>query len=225
MATGWSLSEVTLDCTCPVCCDIFKDPVLLLCGHSFCKDCLSEWWRQSGSQTCPICKEIFRMRQPPRNLALKNMAETLRQERRQKAPGFKELCSQHNERLKLFCLDDQLPICVVCRDAKQHKTHDCVPIHEAADDHKVPVGETFIKKCKVKEKWRGSVSTVIVITYWVWVTISPTFCSFSYGNISQNVYFMFLLPKIHSAALRLNVPVFTFKLFFTLHQAGSSILW
>ncbi|XP_071397497.1 zinc-binding protein A33-like [Centroberyx affinis] len=128
-------SEV--DCTCPVCCDIFKDPVVLLCGHSFCKVCLQQWWRQSGVQTCPVCKEVFPMRQPPRNLALKNLSDTLRQERSQRAsPGSEQLCSLHSEKLKLFCQDDQQPICLVCRDAKKHKQHNCVPINEAAEDHK-----------------------------------------------------------------------------------------
>uniref|UniRef100_UPI003AAD2213 zinc-binding protein A33-like n=1 Tax=Centroberyx gerrardi TaxID=166262 RepID=UPI003AAD2213 len=124
------------DCTCPVCCDIFRDPVVLLCGHSFCKVCLQEWWRQSGVQTCPVCKEMFPMRQPPRNLALKNLSDTLRQERSQRASPSEQLCNLHSEKLKLFCQDDQQPICVVCRDAKKHKQHNCVPINEAAEDHK-----------------------------------------------------------------------------------------
>ncbi|XP_078146216.1 zinc-binding protein A33-like [Centroberyx gerrardi] len=124
------------DCTCPVCCDIFRDPVVLLCGHSFCKVCLQEWWRQSGVQTCPVCKEMFPMRQPPRNLALKNLSDTLRQERSQRDSPSEQLCSLHSEKLKLFCQDDQQPICVVCRDAKKHKQHNCVPINEAAEEHK-----------------------------------------------------------------------------------------
>ncbi|XP_044232736.1 E3 ubiquitin-protein ligase TRIM35-like [Thunnus albacares] len=135
MAANESPSEV--DCSCPVCCDIFKDPVVLLCGHSFCKYCLQEWWRQSKLQTCPVCKEIFPMAQPPRNLALRNLSDTLRQERSQRATtGSKEFCSLHNEKLQLFCQDDQELICLICRDAKKHKKHNCVPINEAAKDHR-----------------------------------------------------------------------------------------
>ena len=130
MATGPSLSEA--ECTCPVCCDIFKDPVLLLCGHSFCQDCLQEWWRQSSTQTCPVCKELFKMRRPPRNLALRNLCDNLRQKE-----GREDVCELHGERFKLFCVDDQQPICVVCRDSKQHKTHNCEALSEAAQEHKV----------------------------------------------------------------------------------------
>ncbi|XP_074472096.1 zinc-binding protein A33-like [Sebastes fasciatus] len=131
MAAKASPTEV--DCTCPVCCEIFKDPVVLLCGHSFCKHCLKEWWRQSGLQTCPVCKEIFPMAQPPRNLALRNLSDDLRREKIKRADsGSKDICRLHSEKLKLFCQDDQQLICVICRDAQKHKTHNCVPINEAA---------------------------------------------------------------------------------------------
>ncbi|XP_074472250.1 zinc-binding protein A33-like [Sebastes fasciatus] len=127
-------SPTELDFTCPVCCEIFKDPVVLLCGHSFCKHCLKEWWRQSGLQTCPVCKEIFPMAQPPRNLSLRNLSDDLRQEKIKRANSeSKDICRLHSEKLKLFCQDDQQLICLICRDAQKHKTHNCVPINEAAE--------------------------------------------------------------------------------------------
>ncbi|XP_041815305.1 uncharacterized protein LOC121622411 [Chelmon rostratus] len=136
MAANASASE--MDCTCPVCCDIFKDPVILLCGHSFCKDCLQEWWRQSKLHACPVCKEIFPMAQPPRNLALRNLSDSWRQERSRRADsGSEEICSLHSEKLKLFCEDDQQLVCVICRDAQKHKKHNCVPINEAAEAHRL----------------------------------------------------------------------------------------
>ncbi|XP_034142608.1 zinc-binding protein A33 [Esox lucius] len=46
------------------------------------------------------------------------------------------LCDLHAEKLKLFCLDDKQPICVVCRDSKKHRTHICVPVDEAVQDYK-----------------------------------------------------------------------------------------
>ncbi|KAG7526815.1 zinc-binding protein A33-like [Solea senegalensis] len=126
-------------CTCPVCCDIFTEPVVLLCGHSFCQDCLKEWWRQSTLQTCPVCMQVFPMAQLPRNLALKDLSDTLRQKRSQGAAAaatLKEVCSLHGERFRLFCQDDQQLICLVCRDAQKHKTHTFLPINEAAEEHR-----------------------------------------------------------------------------------------
>lgn len=45
-------------------------------------------------------------------------------------------CNLHGEKLKLFCLVDKQPICVVCQSSKLHKSHDCSPIEEAVLDCK-----------------------------------------------------------------------------------------
>ncbi|KAI3369562.1 hypothetical protein L3Q82_024376, partial [Scortum barcoo] len=49
------------------------------------------------------------------------------------------LCSLHSEKLKLFCLDHQQPVCVICRDSKTHNR----PIDEAARQHKKKLQETL----------------------------------------------------------------------------------
>ena len=128
MATSSSRPEK--DCLCPVCHDFYSDPIMLLCSHSFCKNCIQEWWTQKGSKTCPVCKEMFSLDQLPHNLVLKSLTDALKKE-------AEDLCDTHGERLKLFCMDHQKPICVICRDAKDHKKHQCVPINEAAEDNKV----------------------------------------------------------------------------------------
>ncbi|XP_043962052.1 E3 ubiquitin-protein ligase TRIM35-like isoform X2 [Gambusia affinis] len=147
MASNVPQSEV--ECTCPVCCDIFTDPVLLLCGHSFCQHCLQEWWRQSSLRTCPVCKEMFHMTQPPRNLALRNLSDSLKQERR-KRTGSKEICLLHGEKFKLFCQVDQQPICVICQDSKTHTKHKCVPINEAAEEYRVKI-QINVNSLKIKQ--------------------------------------------------------------------------
>ncbi|XP_058491563.1 nuclear factor 7, ovary-like [Solea solea] len=53
------------------------------------------------------------------------------------------LCSQHSEKLRLFCLDHQQPVCVVCRDSKNHIGHKFRPIDEAAQEHKEQLQETL----------------------------------------------------------------------------------
>lgn len=127
------------DLTCPVCCDIFTDPVLLSCSHSFCRICLKNCW-DTGIKECPVCRKKTSKTNPPSNLALKNVCETLLQVKRQSialAVEEEEMsCSLHGEKLKLFCLVDKLPICVVCQSSKLHKTHDCSPIEEALLDCK-----------------------------------------------------------------------------------------
>ncbi|XP_071401571.1 nuclear factor 7, ovary-like [Centroberyx affinis] len=125
------------DLSCPVCPDIFKDPVLLSCSHSFCKACLQEWWTEKQIHECPVCKRRSSRSEPPCNLVLKNLCEALLVERDQRASAESEvLCSLHSEKLKLFCLNHQQPVCVVCQDSEKHNNHRFRPIDEAAQDRK-----------------------------------------------------------------------------------------
>ncbi|KAL1275291.1 hypothetical protein QQF64_034914 [Cirrhinus molitorella] len=61
--------------------------------------------------------------------------------------------------LKLFCFEDQQPICVVCYTSKKHENHKCSPIDEAAGnlkgDLKTQIGrlqETLEKLRKALER-------------------------------------------------------------------------
>ncbi|XP_030639472.1 E3 ubiquitin-protein ligase TRIM39-like [Chanos chanos] len=125
------------DLICPVCRDVFRDPVLLSCSHSLCDVCLKRFWEIKGFQDCPVCRRRSSKSDPPKNLALKNLCETFLQVRSYGDPSMsEELCSLHSERLKLFCLVEKQPVCVVCRDSKKHKNHECCPIDEVVEDQK-----------------------------------------------------------------------------------------
>ncbi|XP_063325962.1 nuclear factor 7, ovary-like [Pelmatolapia mariae] len=141
------------DLCCPVCQEVFRDPVLLSCSHSFCKDCLKRWWRERPTHECPLCNRRSSRFKPPLNRALKNLCVSFLQERDQRAS--EALCSLHSEKLKLFCLDHQQPVCVVCKDSEKHTKHRFRPIDEAAQQHKKELQETLEplkKKLKVCEE-------------------------------------------------------------------------
>ncbi|XP_041928281.1 zinc-binding protein A33-like isoform X3 [Alosa sapidissima] len=127
-------SKLEEDLTCPVCCDIYKDPVLVTCSHSVCKACLQQFWESKGSRECPYCRRKCSKDLYPSNMALRNLCETFLQERSQRASVVH--CSLHSEKLKLFCLEDKQPVCVVCQTSKKHKNHTFSPIDEAAQDRK-----------------------------------------------------------------------------------------
>ncbi|XP_071321821.1 nuclear factor 7, ovary-like [Trachinotus anak] len=138
------------DLCCPICHDIFRDPVLLSCSHSFCKDCLKSWWRENQQRECPFCKRRSSRDHPPISLVLKNLCEAVLQERDQRSS--EALCSLHSEKLKLFCLDHQQPVCLICRDSEKHNNHRFRPIDEAARQHKKELQETLEP---LKEKLKG----------------------------------------------------------------------
>ncbi|KAL2080934.1 hypothetical protein ACEWY4_022787 [Coilia grayii] len=127
-----SISVSEEDLSCPVCCEIFKDPVILTCGHSICKCCVETFWKTKGSRECPVCRGSSSNVNPALNLHLKSLCETFRQEGSQRGP----LCSLHRSELKLYCEDDKQLVCLVCRDSKLHRNHNFSPIDEAAQERK-----------------------------------------------------------------------------------------
>uniref|UniRef100_A0A8C1VHK3 Uncharacterized protein n=1 Tax=Cyprinus carpio TaxID=7962 RepID=A0A8C1VHK3_CYPCA len=133
-----SFSEV--DLRCPLCHHIFINPVLLSCSHNVCEYCVRRFWEHKACKVCPVCQRRISMDFPPVNLALRNWSETFIQEKRQKSSSG--ICSAHKEKLKLFCLDDQEPVCLVCRDSRKHTNHRFSPVDEAIKAHQT---ERWIK--------------------------------------------------------------------------------
>ncbi|XP_062390826.1 zinc-binding protein A33-like isoform X1 [Sardina pilchardus] len=110
------------DLSCPVCCDFYKDPVLLTCTHSICKSCLKKFCETKGSRECPVCRRRNSRDEYPLNPVLKKLCESQRE----------PFCSLHRKELELFCEDDTQLVCVLCRDSKLHTEHNFRPISEAA---------------------------------------------------------------------------------------------
>ncbi|XP_023286284.1 tripartite motif-containing protein 35-like [Seriola lalandi dorsalis] len=143
-------SRLEEDFCCAICHEVFRDPVLLSCSHSFCKDCLKSWWREKPTQECPFCKRRSSKIEPPLNRVLRNLCEAFSQERDRK--HSEGLCSLHSEKLCLFCLDDQQPVCLVCRDSVKHSSHRFRPIDEVARQHRMKFRETLEP---LKKKLKG----------------------------------------------------------------------
>ncbi|XP_072223668.1 uncharacterized protein [Leuresthes tenuis] len=126
------------DLTCSVCLTIFTDPVTLPCGHSFCRKCITAVL--NTQQQCPHCRTDVATEAQclPTSLILKSLAEKAKEsERTRKERGDEraqvaELCPEHEEKLKLFCVTDQQLACIICRDGERHKGHNFKPVKEAA---------------------------------------------------------------------------------------------
>ncbi|XP_050959898.1 nuclear factor 7, ovary [Labeo rohita] len=149
-------SSAEYDYNCPVCHEIFKTPVILSCSHSFCKECLQQFWRTKQTQECPVCRRTSR-HQPPVNLALKNLCESFLKKSNERRAS-EEICSLHSEKLKLFCLHDKQPVCLVCRDSQQHDNHKFRPISEMVSSHKAELNtalKSLQEKLQNKENIKG----------------------------------------------------------------------
>ncbi|XP_058627388.1 E3 ubiquitin-protein ligase TRIM39-like [Onychostoma macrolepis] len=65
---------------CPVCLDLFTNPVTIPCGHSFCKSCLNQCWDKSEDCYCPLCKEKFSKRPDLKiNTALRQVVQLFKE--------------------------------------------------------------------------------------------------------------------------------------------------
>uniref|UniRef100_A0A8C5FY13 Zinc-binding protein A33-like n=1 Tax=Gouania willdenowi TaxID=441366 RepID=A0A8C5FY13_GOUWI len=124
-----SISEE--DLICSLCSGIFSLPVILKCKHSFCRACLVDFWECAISRVCPMCGLEVPSGKPLINLELKLAVEALQAQRNE------EVCPQHNEKMQIFCHNDEELICAVCRVNKQHKVHECSPVEEAAQNKRV----------------------------------------------------------------------------------------
>ncbi|XP_016116025.1 tripartite motif-containing protein 35-like [Sinocyclocheilus grahami] len=151
--------------SCPVCCEIFKDPVVLSCSHSVCKECLQQFWRSKKTQECPVCWRRSSRDEPPCNRVLKNLCDLLLKERNERcSSGSEEICSLHSEKLKLFCLEDKQPVCLVCRDSQEHDNHKFRPISEVVASYKEELN-TALKslqwRLKCREKIKGEIEETV----------------------------------------------------------------
>ncbi|CAL8281802.1 unnamed protein product [Lota lota] len=67
--------------SCPVCLDFLRDPVTIPCGHSYCLDCIDDYWNRNknkGYFGCPQCRQLFNPRPAlSRNTVLLEVVEKI----------------------------------------------------------------------------------------------------------------------------------------------------
>ncbi|XP_023382338.1 E3 ubiquitin-protein ligase TRIM4 isoform X2 [Pteropus vampyrus] len=138
--------------TCPICLDYFKDPVSIECGHNFCRGCLKQNWALGGgSFPCPECRQLSSSASLRPNWALARLVEKTRRGRQ--GPVSSSLCCRHGEPLRLFCEDDQRPVCLVCRESQEHQAHTLAPIDEAFESYR---DKLLATQCSLTAKMKNA---------------------------------------------------------------------
>ncbi|XP_068120729.1 E3 ubiquitin/ISG15 ligase TRIM25-like [Hyperolius riggenbachi] len=142
-------ADLSQELECPVCLTIYTDPVILRCGHNFCRGCIDrvlDTQEGSGGYSCPECREEF-MERPAlqRNIALRKIAESfLSTQPDQEEAGV--FCT--------YCIHSAVPAvmsCLMC-DASLCDNH--LRVHSKAPEHVLCDLNTSLekRKCSVHKK-------------------------------------------------------------------------
>ncbi|XP_045911910.1 nuclear factor 7, brain-like [Micropterus dolomieu] len=110
----------------------------------------------SSQPQCPQCRTAVPADAKclPTSHILKSLAEKAKQaEKIKKEHGNEkaevaELCPEHEEKLKLFCITDQQLTCIICRDGEKHEGHKFKPIKEAAASLRQELEKGMEKQCE-----------------------------------------------------------------------------
>ncbi|XP_043942123.1 nuclear factor 7, ovary-like [Protopterus annectens] len=150
MAYYQSTADYLEELSCSICLELFKDPVIVECGHNFCKSCINKVWDSLSTLCCPECKEEFSDRRYTVNRFLANQvakAQSLthkleeeiieigqEEEEQQTYVKHEEVarrCWKHEERLNLFCEEDEALACSLC--VPKHYGHHFISLQEAVN--------------------------------------------------------------------------------------------
>ncbi|NWW91595.1 TRI39 ligase, partial [Rhynochetos jubatus] len=175
MALAGALERLQEEAVCPICLEYMNEPVSVDCGHNFCRGCIAKHCQDKGLWadapfSCPQCRASCHRSGFRPNKQLANIVESIRQLGLRGGPGTEPgtepgtpLCAQHDERLKLFCEEDEEAICVVCRESLHHRPHTVYPIEEVTQVYKVKLQKSLehflkkvedVKKCESVERMK-----------------------------------------------------------------------
>ncbi|XP_077327838.1 uncharacterized protein LOC143962438 [Lithobates pipiens] len=134
---------------CSLCLNIYTDPIMLRCGHNFCRVCIHrvlDTQEGYGGYSCPDCREKFPDRPTlHRNITLRNIVENfLSAQPHQEESGV--FCT--------YCVDSPVPAvrsCLLCEVSlcdKHLRVHKKSPEHVLCD----PTLSMESRKCSVHKK-------------------------------------------------------------------------
>ena len=104
---------------CSLCLEIYQDPRMLPCGHTFCLRCLqkvTDTHLATSTQKCAFCRQEFgdvKLQELPKNFAILNVIASM--------PTITECGSVENGETHgnadFFCIDCWEPLCSMCHDS------------------------------------------------------------------------------------------------------------
>ncbi|KAM5126315.1 E3 ubiquitin-protein ligase TRIM11-like [Mantella aurantiaca] len=141
-------ADLRAELDCPICLNIYTDPVMLKCGHNFCRDCIDRVFdTQDGSEghSCPHCREEFPERPVlQKNLILHNIAQRFLSAPPDQKSGLS--CTH--------CIHDSVPAVKFCLHCEASLCDNHLSVHSKSPEHVLcdPTSTPENRKCSVHKK-------------------------------------------------------------------------
>ncbi|XP_069069349.1 tripartite motif-containing protein 59 isoform X2 [Pleurodeles waltl] len=137
------MNNLEEELTCCICYNLYEDPRVLPCSHTFCRSCLESVVQSSSNYSiwrpirlplkCPTCRSIAELPPTgigalPANFALRAIIEKYSKENNQDILT----CPDHSRQpLNVYCLLDRKLVCGHCLTVGQHQGHPIDDIQSA----------------------------------------------------------------------------------------------
>ncbi|XP_018416413.1 PREDICTED: E3 ubiquitin/ISG15 ligase TRIM25-like [Nanorana parkeri] len=137
-------ADLRRELNCSICLCTYTDPVMLRCGHNYCRVCIDRVFdtqEKSGGYSCPECREEFQDRPVlQRNITLRNIAETFRSTHPdlEKTTGI--FCT--------YCIHSPVPAVKSCLHCEASLCDDHLRVHSKSPDHVLTEPTTSMEKRK-----------------------------------------------------------------------------
>ncbi|XP_075131294.1 E3 ubiquitin-protein ligase TRIM39-like [Leptodactylus fuscus] len=142
-------SALRAELDCSICLSTYTDPVMLRCGHNFCRLCIDrvlDTQEQSGVYSCPECREEFQVRPVlMKDIALRNIMENLLSTQpTQTQTGI--FCT--------YCVDSPVPAVKSCLLCEASLCDNHLRVHSKSPEHVLCDPSTNLekRKCPVHKK-------------------------------------------------------------------------
>ncbi|XP_073468344.1 E3 ubiquitin/ISG15 ligase TRIM25-like [Aquarana catesbeiana] len=141
-------ADLMKELECSVCLSIYMDPVMLKCGHNFCRECIDQvldTQRWSGIYSCPECREAFQERPAlHRNITLRNILENFQSTPPNKESGV--FCT--------YCIHTPVSAVKSCQLCEASLCDNHLRVHSKSPEHIItdPTASPENRKCSLHKK-------------------------------------------------------------------------
>ncbi|XP_026547132.1 zinc finger protein RFP-like [Notechis scutatus] len=129
------VGQLCQEATCPICLGFLEQPMVLFCGHTFCRHCLAQLGTEAS---CPQCRVRVEPVSTYPNQPLTNIVCHLKRHRlsegAQEESSTQWLCQDHGQPLQIFCSSEKSLLCLACLG--KHQGHPLLSLPEAAQEYK-----------------------------------------------------------------------------------------